>query len=52
MNEFLDWLKNHPSLWTELTIKVENNSLAWMGLWIGLGIVIAAAIMKGQIVIR
>lgn len=30
----------------------KDNSIAWAGFWIGLGIVIAAAILKGQVILK
>lgn len=35
----------------EVRIK-HDTGIAWAGFWIGLGIVIAAAVLKGQVVIK
>lgn len=36
----------------EIKIELEVEGFGWAGFWIGLGIVIAAGVMKGQIILQ
>lgn len=48
-----EWLDAYlASKRSEVTIKIELESIAWAGFWIGLGIVFAAGVMSGQVVLK
>lgn len=41
-----------PTQTIEVKIKHKDTGIAWAGVWIGLGLMLAAAVMKGTLVIK
>lgn len=49
VKEVITYLKNYG---ITVKIEIENNSIAWAGFWIGLGIVLAVGVSKGQVILK
>lgn len=48
-----EWLQAYiASKSADVRIKHEDTGIAWAGFWIGLGMVIAVGVWKGQIVLK
>ena len=46
---FEAWLRVRSE---DVTIHHRETGIAWAGFWIGLGLVLAAAIMKGELILK
>ena len=48
-----EWLKAYlATRQGDITVTIDNSGIAWAGFWIGLGIVVAVAVWKGQVVLK
>ena len=52
LQEMTEFVKSAKARDLEVKIRLEDTGIAWAGFWIGLGLLLAAAVMKGTLVIK